>query len=129
MVIILATLALMCAGCTQDPEGPSAEEVGDRYFSAVRSGDFEAAASLYAPEVPHHLVVAELRETQERLGDLEDYTRTDLVSYIAGGSRSYTLKYKTRYETQHATESLLLQPGSDNRIYIKRNEFQTGRER
>lgn len=126
-VLFLAVLVL--AGCSHDPEGPSAEQVGDLYFMAVQRGDFEVAASMYDPGVPHHLIVEELRETQERIGPLEDYTMTDLVSYIAGGARSYTLKFKTRYEEQHATESLLLQPGADNRLYIKRNEFQTGRER
>lgn len=125
----LLLLAFVLAACHPEPQGPTAEQLGELYFEAIKAGDFDAAAALYDEDVPREAVRRELRAMHEQFGGLEDYTMTDLVSYIAGGSRSYTLKYKTRYANHHASEGLLIQLGRDNRMRIKRNEFQAGSAR
>lgn len=123
---VLLLAALLLAGCSAELEGPSAEQLGELYFEALKTGDYSAAAALYDQGVPRDGIIGELVSTRERYGELEAYTMTDLVSYIGGGTPSYTLKYKTRYAHHHATETLLIQPGADNRLHIKRNEFQPG---
>lgn len=122
----LLLAAIMLAGCAPGVEGPEAERVGELYFEAVKAGDYEAVAALYDRAVPRDALIAELTATRERYGELEGYTMTDLVSYIGSGVPSYTLKYKTRYANHHATETLLMQPGEDRKLYIKRNDFHVG---
>lgn len=121
--VLLFVLAL--SGCMSEPAGPAAGQVGEQYFSAIKGGDFEAAAELYAPNVSRAAVVDELKAQNQRLGDLESYRMTDLVSYTANGGMRFTLRFMTRYSNGHATEGLLLfQSSSDNSVRIVQHTVQ-----
>lgn len=121
-LIMAAIVALVLAGCTPGPVGPGPQQIGELYYEAIKAGDFEAAAGLYATDVSRTAVVDELEATRRRLGDLESYRMTDLVSYTASGGMRFTLRFMVRYSNGHATESLMLfQSGSDNLIRIEQH--------
>jgi hypothetical protein len=123
--IIALVLAVMIAGCRSEPVGPGPGQVGELYYDAIKAGDFYAAAELYVPGVPRGAVVDELEMTRERLGDLENYRRTDLVSYTASGGMRFTLRFMTRYSKGHATEGLMLfQSSADNIVRIEQHTIQ-----
>ncbi len=118
LVVLLPALAL--AACSSEPVGPGPAQVGEQYYEAVKAGDFGAAAALYVQDVPREAVVAELVANRQRLGDLESYRRTDLVSYTTSGGMRYTLRFMTRYANGHAIEGLMLfQSATDNVVRIE----------
>ncbi len=121
--LLIAVLAV--AGCSQAPMGPGPQEIGELYYQAIKAGDFERAAELYARNVPRSMVVDDLEATRERLGDLESYRMTDLVSYTASGGMRYTLRFMTRYSRGHSTEGLMLfQSSADNLVRIEQHTLQ-----
>ncbi len=118
-------LCLALAACNPAPPGPGPQAIGDLYYQAIQAGDFAAAAELYASGVSRAMVVDELASTRERLGALESYRMTDLVSYTASGGMRYTLRYMTRYANGHATEGLMLfQSATDNLVRIEQHTVQ-----
>lgn len=118
-------LVLALPGCMSEPVGPGAGQIGEQYFNAIKAGDFQAAAELYAPDVSRAAVVDELMAQNQRLGDLESFRMTDLVSYTANGGLRFTLRFMTRYSKGHATEGLLLfQSSSDNSVRIVEHTVQ-----
>lgn len=121
--LLIAILAM--AGCSREPLGPGPQEIGELYYQAIKAGEFEHAAELYAPNVPRSMVVDELEATRQRLGDLESYRMTDLVSYTASGGMRYTLRFMTRYSRGHSTEGLMLfQSSADNLVRIEQHTLQ-----
>ncbi len=124
--IVILAAAVFLVGCDEKPVGPSAEEVGTRFYEALKRGDFAAAAALYVDKMPREQIIAELKENRSQLGDLQQYNLKDVVTNTVFSGRRYILKYKTRYTNQHATEGLILfQPVSDNVIRIEAHNVRT----
>lgn len=120
VALTIAAVILFLAGCMSEPVGPGPEQVGQLYYDAVKNGDFESAADLYAPGVPRAQVVSQLENHHQRMGALENYRMTDLVSYTASGGMRYTLRFMVRYNNGHATEGLMLfQSSQDNIVRIE----------
>lgn len=125
VIFPLVALCLVLAACNPAPPGPGPQAIGDLYYQAIQSGDFAAAAELYASDVSRQAVIDELASNRERFGELESYRMTDLVSYTASGGLRYTLRYMTRYANGHATEGLMLfQSATDNLVRIEQHTVQ-----
>ncbi len=130
LAALLLSMVLVLAGCGESgPVGPSAEEIGEQFYAAVKNGDFAAAADLYVEKQPRDQVIRELQANQQRLGDLESYKFKDsVVNTVFSGVR-YILRYNTQYSSgSRATEGLIMfQPVSDNVIRIEIHNVQTRR--
>ena len=125
VLLLLGGLGTLSA-CSEEPVGPTAEEVGQQFYEAVQRGDFAAAADLYIEEIPRQEIIAELERNREELGDLEDFRLKDTVVNTVFSGRRYILKYKTRYSKKHATEGLILfQPVSDRIVRIEMHNVRT----
>ena len=126
MLLMLVTLT----GCGESgPVGPSAEEIGEQFYAAVKRGDFAAAAELYVEKQPRSAIVRQLEENQQRLGDLESYKFKDIVVNTVFSGVRYILRYNTKYSKgSRATEGLIMfQPVSDNVIRVEIHNVQTRR--
>ena len=91
----------------------TAEKVADNFFQAVKSKDFEKAASLFqdSPSDPRGKWLAELRDNSGKLGDLQSYKLVDKeVDTVYSGTR-YIFVYQTLYSKSRARETLILFDG------------------
>ena len=124
-LLLLWGLGILSA-CSEEPVGPTAEEIGQQFYEAVQRGDFAAAADLFIDKIPRQEIIAELERNREELGDLEAFRLKDTVVNTVFSGRRYILKYKTRYSKKHATEGLILfQPVSDRIVRIEMHNVRT----
>ena len=87
-----------------------AEQLADNFFQAVKNKDFEQAAAYFqdSPSDPRGRWLAELRENNAKLGDLESYKLVDKeVDTVYSGTR-YILVYYAKYANLSARETLIL---------------------
>ncbi|HFQ92335.1 MAG TPA: hypothetical protein ENK29_05610 [Chromatiales bacterium] len=130
LAVLLLSMIFGVAGCGESgPVGPTAEEIGETFYAAVKSGDFATAADLFQDKQPRDQVIRQLEANQQRLGDLQSYKFKDImVNTVFSGVR-YILRYNTQYSSgTKATEGLILfQPVSDNVIRIEVHNVQTRR--
>jgi len=105
---------LLCAwlvGCSNPGNTlKMANQVADNFYQAVKSKDFEKAAGYFqdSPNDPRGRWLAELRQNNSKLGDLQSYKLVDKeVDTVYSGTR-YILVFLTKYSKQPARETLIL---------------------
>ncbi|MEJ2553165.1 MAG: hypothetical protein P8164_13595 [Gammaproteobacteria bacterium] len=117
IINLRVAITLLCVGlvaCT-DPGNTlgKANQIADNFFKAVKSQDFEKAASYFedTPHDPRGKWLAELRQNNSKLGNLESYRMVDKeVDTVYSGTR-YIFVYKTKYAKYPARETLILFDG------------------
>ncbi len=127
---LLLLMVITLTGCGESgPAGPSAEEIGEQFYVALKQGDFASAAELYVEKQPRAEIIRQLEEYQQKLGDLESYKFKDIVVNTVFSGVRYILRYNTTYTNgTRATEGLIMfQPVSDNIIRIEIHNVQTRR--
>ena len=107
-----AGIALLCMallGCDSPPQPVGmAEQAADQYYQALKSKDFDKAASYFldTPGEPTDKWLQQLRDYNGKLGDLQGYHLVDkAVNTVYSGTR-YTLIFNTKYSKYSATETL-----------------------
>ena len=112
--VVTCVLCVWLAGCSNPGNSMTvARQVADNFFQAVKSKDFEKAASYFqdSPSDPRGRWLAELREYNGKLGDLEAYKLVDKeVDTVYSGTR-YIFVFQTRYTKSAAQETLILFDG------------------
>jgi major membrane immunogen (membrane-anchored lipoprotein) len=112
-----AGVALLCAllmGCSDPGDTVDrAQQVADGYYQALKNKDFEKAAGYFmnTKVEPRSQWLEQLRDYNNKLGDLQSHELIDkVVSTVYSGTR-YTLRYKTKYSKFPANETLILFDG------------------
>ena len=112
--LVACVLSVWLAGCSDPGNSMTvARQVADNFFQAVKIKDFEKAASYFqdSPSDPRGRWLAELREYNGKLGDLEAYKLVDKeVDTVYSGTR-YIFVFQTRYTKSAAQETLILFDG------------------
>lgn len=112
--VVACVLCAWLAGCSDPGNSMTvARQVTDNFFQAVKTKDFEKAASYFqdSPSDPRGRWLAELRENNGKLGDLEAYRLVDKeVDTVYSGTR-YIFVFQTRYTKAAAQETLILFDG------------------
>lgn len=112
--VVAPLLCALLVSCS-DPGNTlkMANQVADNFYQAVKSQDFEKAAGYFqdSPNDPRGRWLAELRQNNSKLGDLQSYRLVDKeVDTVYSGTR-YILVYQTKYSKQTARETLILFDG------------------
>lgn len=109
---LAATLVCVWLAACSDPGNTlsMAEQQADKFFQAVKNKDFEQAAAYFqdTPNDPRGRWLAELRENNSKLGELESYKLVDKeVDTVYSGTR-YILVYRIQYSKHPARQTLIL---------------------
>ena len=112
---VVITLLCACLVACADPGNTvnKAYQVADNFFKAVKSKDFEKAASYFenTPNDPRGKWLEELRLNNSKLGDLQSYKLVDKeIDTVYSGTR-YIFVYQTKYSKYRARETLILFDG------------------
>ncbi|MFQ5469049.1 MAG: hypothetical protein ACE5EH_01955 [Gammaproteobacteria bacterium] len=104
VVIMLGWLLTACGTPVEDIE---AQKIAASYFEAIKSKNFDRAASFYPPEQQEKWQ-AYLTEAHDKLGDLSSYNIHGIEPSTVYSGKRFIMDVATKYGDQIAAEVVIL---------------------
>ncbi len=119
LFLLMPLLLIVLYGCGVFAAKPQAEALVERYFRAVKSGDFQEVLPLFSEEffkkTPKTEVVRELARNRREMGTLGEYRQVSCKIEVNSGQgwTIVTLLYQVKYSEGEAQETFAVKKPFD----------------
>jgi len=112
LILIITVLALLLPACETGDSNVGEEmvrKVAAQYYETLKLNDFAAAVALCSDKnIPAERWMADLKERQEKLGDLQSYVLKRSMTNTVLKGKIFVLDYKVEYTNGHSSERMTL---------------------